>query len=151
MTPSPKQLNDLYTYCLEFAQKMLEDSSDFYPFGATLSQQGQLTAAGAHNGLERPQPLELYELLAGAFTSGAQSGEFAAVALAANVNIPEQYGVPFNDGIRVHLECDGNARFIYVPYLLEKSGFLKRSTAVVLGEAFAVKVAPTFFAAAPAQ
>lgn len=148
MEPTPQQLHGMYTCCVDFAKQMLADAGDFYPFGATLSPEGQMARAGAHNGDDHPPPLQLYDILAGAFAEGGKSGKFSAVALAANVNIPAQYSPSSPDGIRVHLECAGNARFIYVPYTLEKTGFFKRKKKLVLGEPFAVAMVPTFFPAA---
>lgn len=34
MGVSAQQLHELLTYCIDFARTMLEDSGEFYPFGA---------------------------------------------------------------------------------------------------------------------
>jgi hypothetical protein len=48
--------------------------------------------------------------------------EIVAGAIAANVDIPAKYQPPFPDGVRVHLECSGFSRFIYLPYRVSSSG-----------------------------
>lgn len=147
MDASPEQLHELLMYCINFARTMLEKAGDFYPFGATLTPDGKVAAAGGHNGEEHPQPQEIYRLLAGAFSSGARTGEFMGVALAANVNIPAQFSSPSPDGVRVHIEASGYSRFMYVPYKIKVSGMFKKHKAIEFSEPFSVQVPPNFFAA----
>ena len=147
MNASPEQLHELLMYCINFARTMLEKAGDFYPFGATLTPHGSISAAGGHNGEDRPQPQEIYRLLAGAFSSGVRAGEFMGVALAANVNIPTQFSSPFQDGLRVHIEASGYSRFVYVPYKIKISGLFKKYRAIEFSEPFSVEVPPNFFAA----
>jgi len=145
MAASPEQLHELLAYCLNFARTMLEKAGDFYPFGATLSPDGKVAATGGYNGEEHPQPQEIYRLLADAFRSGASTGEFLGVALAANVNIPAQFSSVSPDGVRVHIEASGYSRFVYVPYKIKVSGMFKKTKSVELGEPFSVEVPPNFF------
>ena len=147
MQATPEQLHEMLTYCISFARTMLEDSGDFYPFGATLSPQGVVAAVGGYNGDEHPVPTEIYKLLSEAFLSGAARHEHAGVALAANVNIPPEYSAPSRDGLRIHVETQGYSRFIYVPYTIAMQGLIKKRRTVQFAEPFAVEIAPTFYAA----
>ncbi|WP_157003133.1 hypothetical protein [Ralstonia sp. A12] len=147
MAVSPEQLSALLTYCTDFSRTMLERAGDFYPFGATLSKDGTLGAAGGHNGEERPKPLEIYTLLAQAFKADALNGNVLATALAANVNIPPEYSPSAPDGVRVHVEAEGYSRFFYGPYRITKQGFLKKTFVVEFDEWFAVEIPPQFFRA----
>lgn len=148
MSASPEQLHELLTYCINFAQTMLEKAGDFYPFGATLSPAGKVGAVGGYTGEERPNPQEIYKLLSGGFLTGGRSGQYAAVALAANVNIPFQYSPPYPDGLRVHLESEGYARFIYVPYKLGSKGIFLKARAVQFEKPISVQINPSFFVGA---
>lgn len=148
MAATPAQLHALLTYCLDFAQIMLKDSGEFYPFGAVLSPDGKVVAVGGSNGDEYPKAQEIYQLLAEALTFDAKSGKIFGAALAANVNVPQQYKSPSRDAVRVHLETEGYSRFIYLPYQITKPGFLKRKSAVMLHELFSVELSPVFFAPA---
>jgi len=139
MAASPEQLDELLTYCINFARTMLNASGDFYPFAATLSLDGNVAAVGGYNGEEQPRPAEIYELLSGAFSAGARAGQHLGVALAANVNIPAQYSPEAPDGLRVHLESNGFARFIYVPYKIDAQGV------ATIAEPFSVQIPPVFF------
>lgn len=150
MSASPEQIHEMLKYCMDFARTMLQRAGDFYPFGAVLAPDGRVGAVGGHNGEEHPIPAEIYKILGQAFSAGARSGEYQGVALAANVNIPTEYSPQSPDGLRVHLESEGYARFIYVPYTLSKPGWLKRERTVEFGEPFAVAIAPSFYASGDA-
>jgi hypothetical protein len=145
MAATPAQLHELLTYCMDFGQIMLKHSGEFYPFGAVLSPEGKVVAVGGSNGNEHPKAREIYHLLTETFEFAAKNGKIFGAALAANVNVPEQYDSPSRDALRVHLETQGYARFIYAPYEITKSGFLKRKSAIILHEHFSVDVNPVFF------
>jgi len=144
---SPEQLHGALMYCINFAKTMLEDAGDFYPFGAMLTADGQVTAIGGDLGDPRPDQQQLFQFLSAALSAEVRSGRAVGVALAANVNIPPQYTTKFRDGLRVQLESRGFARLIYVPYQLKRTGLLRRSIAVDFDEPFSVEVAATLFPA----
>jgi hypothetical protein len=114
--------NELLAYCMDFTQTMLRDSGEFYPFGAVLSPEETVVAIGGDDGNEHPKPQEIYQLLTRAFVSEAKSGKILGAALAANVNVPEQYESRSRDALRVRLETEGFACLVYVPYEITKSG-----------------------------
>jgi hypothetical protein len=145
MPASPQQLHELLTWCIDFGRTMLNDSSEFYPYGATLDATGNVVAQGAWDGNEHPEPTDIYRLLAQAFASGVREGSVTGSALAANVNIPSQLEAPWPDGLRVHLETDGYSRFIYMPYTIAHRGFLKKTREVTFSDPIAVEVAPAVY------
>ena len=145
MAASPEQLHELLMYCIGFARTMLEEAGTFYPFGAVLSADGKVGGVGGSTGEERPRPQEVYSLLNGGFVAGARSGQYLGTALAANVNIPQQFSPVFPDGLRVHLEGAGYARFIYIPYKLTRKGRFSKRRVVELSEPFSVEVRPSVF------
>ncbi len=63
MPATAEQLNDAYTYCVDFARTMLEDSGRFIPFGTKIDAAGKLVAVGGWNGEEHPKSVEIYTLL----------------------------------------------------------------------------------------
>jgi hypothetical protein len=145
---TPEQLHELLKYCMDFGRTMLEDSGDFYPFGATIRTDGQVTAAGGYDGTERPTPTDIYRLLSDAFSKQVTEGSILAAALAANVNIPKEYSPPVSDGLRVQLEGSGYSRYIYVPYRTAKRGLFRKGHSTQFFEPFAVEVNPVWFLAA---
>jgi hypothetical protein len=112
----PHKLEKLLNYCLGFAKQMVGSHGAFHPFGAVIMSDGTLTAVGADIGEEHPRGADVYCFLQSTMHSQFQKGEIAAVGIATEVNIPQQYQPPFPDGIRVLLECAGYSRYIYVPY-----------------------------------
>ncbi len=145
MTIPPEKLHQLLTYCIEFAEMMLKDSGEFYPFGAVLDPEHEIRAVGADIGNEHPSPGELYQFLGNAFIQQAKSGEISAAAIACNVNIPEEYEPPVRDGVRVHIECDGFSRYLYVPFIIESKGFIKKTTDVTFYEPIPVAIDAQIF------
>lgn len=149
MTTNPEQLHELLTYCVDFAKLMLNDSGEFYPFGAVIGAEGKLKAVGASDGNEQPNPQDLYNLLGATFKAQATNGEIIAAAMATNVNIPSAYESPYPDGIRVHLESNDYSRFVYFPYRLSKSGIFKKKINLAVSEPFSVAVPVSFFVQPP--
>jgi hypothetical protein len=145
MSASPEQLHELLTYCMDFGKIMLEASGEFYPFGAVIRADGELTAVGGYDGNENPDSQEIYQLLSDAFIADARAGGLLAIALAANVNIPSEYNPPSPDGLPIQLETEGYCRFIYVPYTLAKVGFFRKKTIANYGEFISVDAPPQVF------
>ena len=141
----PEKLHELVNYCQEFANTMLSDSGDFYPFGAAMGADEKARAVGAHNGMEHPDPRELYRLVTTTFSAEAADGKVAAAAIASNVTIPSQYTCECRDGIRVQLETEGFARFIYFPYRLTNTGLFRKKIDVAVFEPFSVEIPASIF------
>jgi hypothetical protein len=148
-TATPEQLHDLLAYCLDFAKVMLDECGEFFPFGAVVGPDGKVKAVGGHNGNEHPEPQVVYRLLSNGFAEGARDGSIIAAALAANVNIPQEYPAAAPDGIRVLLETEGYSRFIYSPYRITKRGLFKKKYTIELFDPFPVQVSPTVFTPCP--
>jgi hypothetical protein len=90
--------------------------------------------------VEHPEGQEVYELLIKALRSDLCDGRAIAVAVAVDVNIPEQYTAPYRDGLRVTLEALEYSRLIYVPYRLVSQGLFRSKKTVEFSEPFAVEV-----------
>lgn len=145
MTTTPEQLHKMLTYCIDFTRTMLEKAGDFYPFGCTLDKDGVQTAVGVDDGNRKSDQREIYKRIEHSFAECVSSENVAAIAIAANTDIPAQYSPDFHDGLRVHLEADGFSRYIYVPYKVEKVGVFKRSRSVTFAEPFSVEIPRKFF------
>jgi hypothetical protein len=141
MDVTQARLNQLFTFSMDFAKGMLEENGDFYPFGATVSEEGKLAAdAGHEGGGDEPEAHDVYRVIFERFSTGRPS-EAVAAALVANVTIPDEFDPPAKDGVRVHIESNGYARFIYVPYEVVSAD----TREVKLHDPFAVEISPSFF------
>lgn len=145
MRASPEQLHEMLTYCMEFAQTMLEKAGEFYPFGAALDVEGQVVAQGGWDGEEHPNPRDIYQLLGIAFAKLAEERKIKGAALAANVNVPDELESQVRDALRVHLEGEGFSRFIYVPYILTQRGVLWKTRRVEFLDPIPVQIPPALF------
>jgi hypothetical protein len=141
----------LLRHCEIVSQRMLEESGEFYPFGAFVAPDGRVAALGASSGSDHPDPKQHFEFLHGAITQMAREGRLIGYAIAANVNIPAEYSPQYPDGVRIQVETAGYSRFIYTPYrvLPFKSlrKFLVALPVIEYAEPIAVDVPPNIFAA----
>ncbi len=147
MDSYPEQLHELLMYCIDFSRTMLEEAGAFYPFGVILSPDGRVGAMGGHTGEERPDPHEVYKLLNDALLKGARGGQYSGTALAANATIPARYSPAFPDGVRVHLEREGYARLVYVPYRLGAREGVRKKRVVEMSAPFSVEIKAHVFGA----
>ncbi len=148
MSATAEQLTKLLMHCVNFSNLMLNDAGDFYPFGATLTPNGEVRAVGGHDGSEHPLPQDIYRLLEEGFSADARKGLLIASALAANVNIPPAFESTYSDAIRVHLESQDSSRFIYFPYIVTLQKTVKTAFRVEIFEPFSVKISPKIFISA---
>ncbi len=140
MAATPNRSHLALAYCTDFAKTMLEKYGEFHPFGAIVNSDGDVEAVSAWTGEEYPKGQDLYAFLIKALRQELMEGSAVAIAVAANVDIPEKYAAAHRDGVRVTLEAHDYYRFIYVPYRLERGSFFRRKKTVLLSEPFAVEL-----------
>ncbi|MET0936731.1 MAG: hypothetical protein ABWX83_12105 [Luteibacter sp.] len=141
MAVTNERLNQLFTFSMDFAKDMLAENGNFYPFGATVTETGKVAAEAGHDGTtDDPEAHDVYRAIFERFATGKPE-EAVAAALVANVIIPDEFEAPVRDGVRVHIESEGYARFIYVPYEI----VVADEPEVRLHDPFAVEVDPSFF------
>jgi hypothetical protein len=66
---------------LPFAEKMLAEHGEFYPFAATMSDAGECEMAAVADDGEEPSPQQLIDLYVEQFRTEAKTGEFKATAI----------------------------------------------------------------------
>jgi hypothetical protein len=122
MHPWARQLTALLDLSLDFARQLIEEQGTFYPFGAALAPDLTPQMLAGSNGEDHPDPGALYRLLEDAAAAAIAEGRYRAVAITADVTIPEAYAPPLPDGIRVYVEAPAFCRFVYLPYRLGQGG-----------------------------
>lgn len=100
-TIDPHRLEELLNYCKDFAKEMLIRCGEFFPFGAVIKTDSEFSAIGGYTGEEHPPSHDAYLLLQDSFKRDFAEGKIEEAALAADVNIPQQYDPPYPDAIRV--------------------------------------------------
>ena len=116
-------LNALLETAMPFAQQMLAERGDFYPFGATMKVDGKIDQTAASTGEEFPEPQQLIELLLGAYRAQAAKGELRAIALCFDSRTIPPGETEKTDAICVRLEhADGEAVDAFLPYQKDGKG-----------------------------
>jgi hypothetical protein len=116
-----------------FAQQMLEKHGEFFPFGGTMKNNGEITHTAGYDGRERPPSADIIRLLNDSFRSGARSGQYKATALVYDVRVVLPSTGQESDAVAVALDHrDNYSVVVYFPYQI-KGG------KVAFGDVFAEK------------
>ena len=130
---SPKQESEiLLNLLLPFADKMLREHGEFYPFGGYMKPNGAIVEVGASDpDTDRPTSKDLIDILRSSFQELARRNECKAVALTFDVAVKLPNSDGKSDAIQVSLEhSEGYSAEVFFPYQLVESQ-------VVYGEVFA--------------
>jgi hypothetical protein len=86
--PSPKtQCEGLLDAVLPMATKTLKEHGEFYPFGASLKQDGKVALAMAYGGREKPPSQPLIDILRDGFRADASTRKIIASAVVYDVRV----------------------------------------------------------------
>jgi hypothetical protein len=125
---------------LPFAKQLLAKQGAFFPFGAFLSETGQVNLVAAKSGNERPQPQALIELLAGSLRKSAAEEKYQATGVCVDVRVVPPGRAEKSEAIQVSIEYpDGTAVNVFLPYKKDASGEIQ------YGEIFASAAVPRIF------
>ena len=114
--PERDELDALLDPLLEFAQEMLRKQGEFFPFGGTITSEGQMSLTAADTGDERPASQDVVELLARGMRAQATAGAIRAAAICYDSRFTPKGGAK-TDAIAVSLEHrDGDAVLVMQPY-----------------------------------
>ena len=127
------ELEELMNSAIPFAQKMLKEHGEFFPYGEAIDSHGKIVAVGAHDGREQPPSTELIRLLTDGLRAGAKSGEYKATAIVYDVRIIPPGSNEKSDAIAINLDHrDGLSIITFLPYKISGKD-------VIYGEMFAQK------------
>lgn len=132
MTPRDDQ-NALLDFLFEFARQELTKDGEFFPFAATMGEDGQIAALAIDLGDDQPDNSLLAEQLAAIMNEQASSGTIKASGVCLDVRVSADPDTDaMTDAVQAKLEHrDGDAVSVFLPY--EK----KRLRGVQFGEIFA--------------
>jgi hypothetical protein len=109
----------LMNQAIPFAQKMLRQHGEFYPYGYVLKSSGKVALAGGYDGTEHPKSQTIIDLLVDAFQKDAQAGTIRATALVYDVRVMPPGATAKSDAIAVALDHrDGYSVVVFFPYVL---------------------------------
>jgi hypothetical protein len=141
VTKAKSECESLLGNALPFAEQMLSEHGEFYPYGQALSSDGKVVAVAASDGSEHPPSRTIIDLLKRGFESGARDGTYKATALVYDVKVTLPTTGEKSDAIAVELDhIDEYSVVVFVPYSLEGGK-------PIYGEMFAQKGAGQVFGA----
>jgi hypothetical protein len=81
MGRTPKdEATDLMNMLLPFAEQMLREHGEFYPYGGVMMPDGSMQHFGATDGTEHPKSSDLIDLLLTQFREGGRQGRYKVPA-----------------------------------------------------------------------
>ncbi|HHP0460851.1 MULTISPECIES: hypothetical protein [Vibrio harveyi group] len=106
----------LFDSVLPFAEKMLAEYGEFYPYGAAMTLTGDVVDVSVFEGNEYPPSSEIIDLLNSAFLKAAASRQYSTTAVVYDVRITLPSGKD-SDAIAVNLDHNsGYSIVVYLPY-----------------------------------
>ncbi len=116
-----------------FAEKMLREHGEFYPYGGVMMPDGSLQCIAASDGAERPKSKDLIDLLVAGFREDGRRGKYKATGIVYDVLTLPPGASEKTDAIAVRLDHEaGYSVVVMIPYRLHEGQLL-------IGTVFAVK------------
>jgi hypothetical protein len=118
--PSPKnQCESLLVAVLPMATKTLKEHGEFYPFGASLKQDGKVALAMAYDGREKPPSQPLIDMLRDGFRADASTRKIIASAVVYDVRVIPPGTSEKIDAVAVELDHKDNySVVVFFPYTI---------------------------------
>ncbi|GEO05914.1 hypothetical protein AAE02nite_35780 [Adhaeribacter aerolatus] len=119
MEPEVKSdIEKLIGYSVEFAENLLLDSGEYYPFGSKISSSGKFTPVSFFEDEEYPESQKIINELTSAFEEAFNKNKVRAYSIAYDVRVQnEKYNLP-KDAILIsikHENVEGKLIYYY-PY-----------------------------------
>jgi hypothetical protein len=133
-------LDKLMNALLPFAQQMLAKRGGFYPFGSTMTTDGQIISQAAYDGDEQPPSERIIDLMTQAFRQEAAAGQLRAAGICYDVRTIPPGQTEKTDAICLGLEHQtGQCVSVFLPY---KKGLFGK---MQFGQLFATRRDAQFF------
>jgi len=123
-----------------FAKQMLSNHGEFYPFGATMTPDGEVMPNAGYEGNEQPETQAVIDLLTQAFRQQAAAGQIRAAGLCVDIRTIAPGETEKTDALCFKLENQtGEALTVCIPYKKGMFGGYKYA------EMFVAQRTPEFF------
>ena len=117
MDEPTEEIQELLNFLLPFAERMLSENGEFYPYAASVAADGEVSAVAVHLGDEHPDAGDLLVSLHEQLRAQAAEGEIRASGIAADVTLTDPDSGDTTDAVQVELDhAEGDPVDIYVPY-----------------------------------
>ncbi len=123
MAEPTHEIQELLNFLLPFAERMLSQNGEFYPYAAALGSDGELNAVGTDLDDDSPDVGEVLVALHEGLRERAAEGAIRASGIAADVTLTDPDSGETTDAVQVELDhADADAVDIFVPYETEGEG-----------------------------
>ena len=123
MAEPTAEIQELLNFLLPYAEQMLTQHGEFYPYAAALGSDGELNAVGTDLDDDSPDVGEVLVALHEGLRERAAEGEIRASGIAADVTLTDPDSGETTDAVQVELDhADADAVDIFVPYETEGEG-----------------------------
>jgi hypothetical protein len=130
----------LMNEAVPFAEKMLRQHGEFYPYGYVMKPSGEIALVAGYNGTDRPKSQIVIDLLVAGFKQDAAIGKVKATALVYDILVVPPGTSEKSDAIAVALDHRDNYSMVVIfPYVL-------RHGQLTIGAPFAQKGESRIFA-----
>jgi hypothetical protein len=122
MNPTPREeMDTLLDALLRFAQQMLDNHGEFYPFAAAVRSPGEIEMVASASEEEHPDSSVLIESLYEGLARQAAAGEIRAAGVCADVRVIPPDSTDNTDAISVAIEhASGDPVEVFLPYAKKK-------------------------------
>lgn len=139
MSSAKQDVEALMNDFIGFAEQMLSEHGEFFPYGAAMKPNGELVSVAGYAGTEQPPSQEIIDLLNDGFVNAARSGEYKATALFYDVRVSLPDDGTKSDAVAVALDHKDNySAVVLLPYQIHDGQ-------VSFGEIFAQQGANSIF------
>jgi hypothetical protein len=123
MAEPTDEIQELLNFLLPYAERMLNEHGEFYPYAAALDTDGELNAVGADVDDERSEVVDVLVALHQGLRERAAEGAIRATGIAADVTLTDPDSGETTDAVQVELDhAEADAVDIFVPYETEPEG-----------------------------
>ena len=123
MAEPTDEIQEILNFLLPFAEQMLSEHGEFFPYAAALGSDGEVSAVGADLEDDSPDVGEVLVALHQGLREQAAEGEIRASGIAADVTLTDPDTGETTDAVQVELDhADADAVDIFVPYETEGDG-----------------------------
>lgn len=120
VTTAKEDAEKLMNAFIGFAVKMLNESGEFYPYGAAMLPDGETVAVAGYEGQDFPPSQAIIDLLNDGFQRAARAGEYKATAMFYDVRTTLPGTGTKSDAIAVALDhADDYSVVVYFPYKID--------------------------------
>jgi len=122
--PEPTdEIQELLNFLLPYAEQMLNQHGEFYPYAAAVGSDGELNTVGTDLDDDSPDVGELLLALHQGLRERAADGAIRASGIAADVTLTDPDSGETTDAVQVELDhAEADPVDIFVPYETEAEG-----------------------------